>query len=136
MRHQQSRPVQGVESTVRGRTRDHLPDDIFAYDTYVGRPALSQALLASLPWITGDGDVVDQSVDPDIDGLMLFITRHRNTPLYSRSRSRNRQVLQRCGAKCCKQIGMMRWGVNSCLSARKVAYVPSGLVSSHSIIRT
>lgn len=41
--------------------------------------------------ITGDGDVVDQSVDPDVDGL-VGVARDRDSPLDARGRARDGQL--------------------------------------------
>lgn len=58
-----------VESEQEGRPVDTMEaHDIFTDDMKVSGPATS-GLTTGCPWVTGGGDVANEGVKPDIDGL-------------------------------------------------------------------
>ena len=67
-RHEKSGPVDAMEA-----------DNVFADDVAVCRPSRRILLAGDLEGIVGLGDVVDQGVEPDVDGLRLVV-RHRDAP--------------------------------------------------------
>ena len=67
-RHEERRPIYAVEF-----------DDIFANDLAVWWP-YRILFIAGSEWITGIGQIIDQGIQPDIDGLRIVVW-NRNAPL-------------------------------------------------------
>ena len=73
------------------QSEENAPNDVFADHLNVRRPHAVWPVVR--PWISCCRQVVDEGVDPDIDG-MIRIAWNPDAPVQSFRRSRNRQIIQ------------------------------------------
>lgn len=121
-------PARLAKRAARGRRLD-IPNDVLSHDHEVWWPHLTlDVSLAALPGIAGDGEVVNEGVDPDVDGV-VGIVGDGNAPCETSGGARDREVGEVGGLR---DVGGREGGEEGCCTrgGLKGCVVWSRVVSS------